>query len=138
MDWHPQPPPRPRPQPKDPVQSLRRKHLKRVGEVLNKLHELALDGDVGAAKVLLSCTLPPLKPTGLPQPVDVGETHDWQEMGAQLMALMAGGHLAPDAAKEMLSGIEAYLGILQKTVDAQEVEALKDTVAQLLENHRPR
>lgn len=138
MDWHPPPPPKPLPQPKDLVQALRRKHLKRVDAVLDKLQELALEGDVGAAKTLLSVVIPPLKPAGTPQPVHLGGTHDWQEMGAQLLALMAGGHLAPDAAKEMMGAIESYLNTLGRTVVAQEVEELKETIAHLHEKHRYR
>lgn len=130
MDWHPTPPPKPRKQPPDPVQSLRRKQLKRLDDVLDKLHGLALEGDVGAAKVLLSVAVPPLKPQGTPQPVHLDNATDWQEMGAQLLALMANGHLAPDTTKEMVGTIAEYMTVLGRTVVAQEVEEVKELLAQ--------
>jgi hypothetical protein len=86
---------------------LRHAIRKVLPPVLQKLYQLAIAGDVQAARLLLDRALPPLQPVRDAVLID-GDTP--QAMKADLLAKVAGGEIAPRealAVLELLSRLPA-------------------------------
>lgn len=96
--------------------------------IVAALIEKARDGDVGAASLLFSRTLPPLRPT-----IDTPDTPlpgvTLGERAEAITAAALAGQLTPDAA-------HVLMGIVEKQAKIIEASELEARIAALEEKHR--
>jgi hypothetical protein len=95
---------------------LRANLLRQAPELLSKLTELALGGDVAAAREILGRCLPPLRPRDAAVTIDLGP--DLAEASKAVLAGMAVGALTPGEAASVASTI----GALARTAELVEFE----------------
>lgn len=97
--------------------------------VLNRLYELALAGDVQAAKLLLDRSLPPLAPVkDKPSLTGKGSVHD---AAVELVEKVMAGEIAAKDAAEMLEFLRQTAPNPEakaKTIDAAKLQALRDAL----------
>ncbi len=98
-----------------------------VPAILQALTARALEGDVGAARLLLERAVAPLKAAELPTPLPLPEGSLTQR-GEAVLAAVADGTLAPGQGAALLGA----LGTLAKLVETDELAA---RVAALEERH---
>jgi len=100
-----------------------------VPDLLQTLLQRALDGDVGAARLLLERAIPALKPTELPQTLALPDG-TLTEQGRALLLAVADGQIAPGQGAALI----AALGQLARVAEVDELErrlkALEDGHAQ--------
>jgi hypothetical protein len=103
---------------------LRHAIRKVLPPVLQKLYQLAIAGDVQAARLLLDRALPPLQPVRDAVLID-GDTP--QAMKADLLAKVASGEIAPRealAVLELLSRLPA--GKEEKAIDGEALALIRE------------
>ncbi len=111
MDWQPETPAKKRRAPSDIVGRLRATQLRRMGELLDKLHERAMDGDNQAAKLLMDACLPSVKPRELPLATAIDAGESWRTVGVQILHLMATGKLGTDTGGNLLEAMASYVAM---------------------------
>jgi hypothetical protein len=99
----------------------------RVPELLDAMMQRALDGDVGAARLLLERTVAPLKAAELAQPLNL-PLGTLTEQGRAVMAAVSAGELAPGQGA-------ALVGALGALARVAEVDELAARVAELEKRH---
>ena len=97
---------------------LRRLIAKDARTVIQKLLDLALEGDVQAAKLLIERTIPVYKPTEYPVAIDLNPTDDLTTQGRAVVAGLTDGTLAPGQAGQLLQG----LGALARLIEVDQLE----------------
>ena len=105
------------------VAKLRAGIAERVPQILDRLTEAALAGDVQAARLLLERVLPPVKAVELPIELPLSEGRP-TEQARQVLAAAAGGALAPDQAVSLI-------GALAATARISETEELRERIERL-------
>lgn len=96
----------------------------RVPELLAAMMARALDGDVGAARLLLERAVAPLKAAEQPQAVTLpGGT--LTEQGRAVLAAVAAGELAPGQGAQLLAAIGALARVSEIDELAARVAALE-------------
>ena len=100
------------------ARKIREQILKAAPEVVTRLIEAAKAGDVLAARSLLACACPPLKPAELPVTLTLPDD-GLADQGRAVIAALASGQLALGQASQILAG----LGAVAKLVETQELEA---------------
>ena len=72
--------------------------------LLQRLVDAAMDGDMQAMRIIIDRTIPPLKPVALAEPVTIeGETLTDQARG--VLGQVASGEIGPDAAHGIFNGL---------------------------------
>ena len=93
--------------------------------ILQKLIDMALDGDIQACRILIDRVMPPLRPVEqaveLSLPTDAGLT----EQGAAIVSAMAAGQLSPGQGAAMLGGIGVMARIKELDVLEARIAALE-------------
>lgn len=116
--------PKGRPKGTGKVAELRQAIEAKVPAIVKQLTDAALDGDVGAARLLLERVIPPLR--AAEESVEIKLAGDSiADHGRAVIAAAAGGSLSPSQASAMLTS----LGTLARIVEADElikrIEALE-------------
>ena len=106
------------------VAKLRASIAERVPEILERLTEAALAGDVSAARLLLERVLPPIKPVELPIEMTLSEGRP-TEQARQVLAAAAGGTLAPDQAVSLIGALAALAKITETDELRERIERLE-------------
>jgi hypothetical protein len=107
------------------IGELRRQILTQVPEVLGKLLEQALAGDVQAARLLLERVLPAVKPQAAPIILPgLAEADGLAHQGAVVIRAVAAGELAPNVGAVLLAGLGQQGRLI-------EIAELEDRVAAL-------
>lgn len=109
------------------VAPLRAALAKHIPELLQKLVEQALEGDVAAARLLLERAIPPLKAVEQPQALSLPDG-TLSDQGRAVLAAVAAGALAPGQGAQLLTGI----GTLAKVA---EIDELARRITALEEHH---
>lgn len=99
----------------------------RIPELLEAMMQRALEGDVGAARLLLERTVAPLKATDMAQALDLPDG-TLTEQGRAVMAAVSAGALAPSQGAALVGA----LGTLARVVEIDELAA---RVAELEKRH---
>ena len=99
----------------------------RIPELLDAMMQRALDGDVGAARLLLERTVAPLKAAALAQPLNL-PSGTLTEQGRAVMAAVSAGELAPGQGA-------ALVGALGALARVAEIDELAARVAELEKHH---
>jgi len=94
--------------------------------ILNKVVELALGGDVRAAKLVLDRTLPPLRPRDEPLqfPVDIEGKYKG-DYALAIFKKILGGELSPSDGKELLAALASVVTVAEIDFLRTRVEALE-------------
>ena len=100
------------------VAKLRAAITDRVPELLAAMMARALDGDVGAARLLLERTIAPLKAVEPPQPLTLPDG-SLTEQGRAVLASVAAGELAPGQGAALVGAI----GVLARVTEIDELAA---------------
>jgi hypothetical protein len=108
--------------------TIRKKILAAAPAFVDKLIESASQGDVQAARSLLACACPPLRPVELPVVLELPQGADLREMAKHVMAAMAAGLLSPGPASQMINSLAALARIV-------ELDALENRIAALESRH---
>ena len=106
------------------VAKLRAGIAERVPEILERLTEAALAGDVSAARLLLERVLPPVKPVELPIEMTLSEGRP-TEQARQVLAAAAGGTLAPDQAVSLIGALATLAKITETDELRERIERLE-------------
>jgi len=106
------------------VAKLRAGIAERVPEILDRLTEAALAGDVQAARLLLERVLPSIKPVELPVELTLSEGRP-TEQARQVLAAAAGGALAPDQAVSLIGALAAVARIAETDELRERIERLE-------------
>ena len=109
------------------VGKLRAAIAKRVPDLLDAMMARALDGDVGAARLLLERTVAPLRATDMGQPLNL-PNGTLTDQGRAVMAAVSAGELAASQGAALVGAI----GALARVVELDELAA---RVAQLEKQH---
>lgn len=99
------------------VARLRAAIAQHVPEIVERLTQAALSGDVGAARLLLERVIPPLKATEEAVALTLPEG-SLTEQGRAVLDAVAGGRVAPAHGAGLLNS----LGTLAKLTEADELE----------------
>ncbi|HMN92719.1 MAG TPA: DUF5681 domain-containing protein [Hydrogenophaga sp.] len=99
------------------VAKLRAAIAEKVPAILESLLDRALSGDVGAARLLLERTIPPLKAIEPPQPLTLPDG-SLTEQGRAVLASVAAGDLAPGQGAALVGAI----GALARVAEVDELE----------------
>ena len=99
----------------------------RIPELLEAMMQRALDGDVGAARLLLERTVAPLRATDMAQPLNL-PNGTLTDQGRAVMAAVSAGELAPSQGA-------ALVGALGALARVAEVDELAARVAALERHH---
>ena len=100
------------------VAAIRAAIADRVPELLAAMMTRALDGDVGAARLLLERAVAPLKPAEQPQALSLPDG-TLTDQGRAVLASVAAGELGPSAGAALLGAI----GTLARVTDFEVMEA---------------
>lgn len=100
------------------VAAIRAAIADRVPELLAAMMTRALDGDVGAARLLMERCIAPLKPSEQPQAMNLPDG-TLTDQGRAVLASVAAGELGPSAGAALLGAI----GTLAKVTEIDELTA---------------
>lgn len=116
--------PRGRPKGSGEAAKIRASIAAKVPKMLAALTKRALEGDVGAARLLLERAVPPLRAAEQAQPLNLPDG----TLTEQAQAVLAAGNLAPGQGAALLGGIATLARVA-------EVDELAARIAKLEERH---
>ena len=119
--------PKGRPKGSGEVAQIRSAITAQLPQLLNAMMQRALDGDVGAARLLLERTVAPLKATDMAQPLNL-PNGTLTDQGRAVMAAVSAGELGASQGAALVGAI----GALARVVELDELAA---RVAQLEKHH---
>ena len=118
--------PKGRPKGSGDVALLRSTIAAQLPQLLEAMLQRALDGDVGAARLLLERTVAPLKAVEPPQPLALPDG-SLTEQGRAVLASVAAGELAPGQGAALVGAIGALARVTEIDELAARVAALERT-----------
>lgn len=118
----------PKGRPRSETVALRNQIAPQAAAIVEKVIEKALDGDLGAAKLILDRLLPPLKPITIPTTSDFS-TH--QTLTGQAKAILdatSRGEIPSDIASQLIQAV-SNLGRIIETEELQDrIKALETAI----------
>ncbi len=110
------------------VAKLRAAMAEHVPAVVGKLVESALAGDVGASRLLLERTVPPLKASEEKAELTMPDG-TLTDQGRAVVAAIAAGDLAPGQGAALLASLGTLAKLIETDDLAQRIKALEDRSA---------
>ena len=110
------------------VAKLRAAIAEHVPTILERLVAAALEGDTGAARLLLERVCPPLKATEEPAPLALPDG-TLTEQGRAVLGAVAAGTLAPALGAALLGAIGTLARVVEVDELERRIEALEATHA---------
>jgi len=107
------------------VAQIRAAIAARVPELLTAMMTKALEGDVGAARLLLERAVPPLKAAEQTQALSLPDGTLTQQ-GRAVLACVAAGELAPGQGAQLLTGIGTLARVVEIDELAKRIEKLEE------------
>jgi hypothetical protein len=107
------------------VAQIRASIAARVPELLTAMMTKALEGDVGAARLLLERAVPPLKAAEQTQALSLPDGTLTQQ-GRAVLACVAAGELAPGQGAQLLTGIGTLARVVEIDELAKRIEKLEE------------
>ena len=117
--------PKGRPPGQSAITKLREAIGQRAPEILERMIQLALDGDVQAGKLILERYLPALKPGELATAITLPDG-TLTEQGRAVLAAVAGGQLAVSQGSQLLTAIGTLARVVEIDELTQRIEALEN------------
>ena len=94
--------------------------------VARKVLEQALDGDMGAASLVLQRLSPPLRPAAEKVTFDFDPSLPIAEQGTAIMKAVAAGDIDPDTGKMLLDMLTAHLGLRDVETFLEELKRMRE------------
>lgn len=113
-----------RPKDKTPATLLRKSIVDEMPEILKTLVNLAKEGDVQAAKVLLDRICPPLKSQALPIALPVNGT--LSDQGSEVLKATLTGQIPPDIGTQVISALANQSKLIETTDLIKRIEILEN------------
>jgi hypothetical protein len=107
------------------VAELRDKLAQDMDQIISKVREQALAGDLQAARIVLDRVLPSLRPVEMPQAMDVPEGTLAEQAHAVVQAVAA-GEIAPGQAVQIITALGGVAKIIETTELVARIEALEE------------
>ena len=117
--------PKGRPKGSGDVAQIRSSIATRIPELLEAMMQRALDGDVGAARLLLERAIAPLKAAEQSQALSLPDGTLTQQ-GRAVMASVAAAELAPGQGAELLGAIGTLARVTEIDELARRIEVLEE------------
>jgi hypothetical protein len=114
-----------RPPGRGAVAELRDKLAQDMDQIISKVREQALAGDLQAARIVLDRVLPSLRPVEMPQAMDVPEGTLAEQAHAVVQAVAA-GEIAPGQAVQIITALGGVAKIIETTELVARIEALEE------------
>lgn len=114
-----------RPKNKTPATLLRKAIADDMPDIITSLVELAKNGDVAAAKVLLDRVCPPLKPQAMPISLTVNGS--LTEQGNEIIIATLAGQIPPDIGSQLITALSHQAKLIEIDDLAKRVEALESS-----------
>ena len=96
-----------------------------IPDIIAKLTEMALGGDVQAAKVLIERTIPALRPQAEQVVIETIPNDNTAEIGRLVIDATLRGELAPDVSSQLLAGLASQVRIEEYTLLEQRIAQLE-------------
>ncbi|WP_292446088.1 DUF5681 domain-containing protein [Methylibium sp.] len=116
--------PRGRPAGSGEVAKFRAAIAEQVPALIEKLLARAIEGDVGAARLLLERTVPPIRATEQAAPLELPDG-SLTEQGRAVLNAAASGDLSPGQAAQLLAGLAALAKLIETDELAARIAALE-------------
>jgi hypothetical protein len=97
--------------------------------IVQGLVDLALNGDIAAAKIILDKCIPSLKPTADPVPLALGKDGSLSAQGQQVIAATAAGIVASDDAQAVMALLVAQSRLVEQSEIASRLDAIEAWLA---------
>ena len=94
-------------------------------EILGKMIDMAKEGDIQAAKLLLERTEPGYKPQSKPIGIETELHSEPYQRADQILNLTTQGHITLEACKELLSGISVLMKAKEQVEFENRLQALE-------------
>jgi Family of unknown function (DUF5681) len=120
--------PKGRPKDKTHVAMIRKSIAEEIPSIILNLVNLAKNGDVAAAKVLLDRVCPTLKPQALPISLPVNGS--LSEQGNEIIKATMNGHIPPDIGSQLITALSNQ----GKLVELQELTERLQRIEKQLES----
>lgn len=114
-----------RPPGRGAVAELREKLAQDMDQIISKVREQALAGDLQAARIVLDRVLPSLRPVEVAQAMDVPEGTLAEHAHAVVQAVAA-GEIAPSQAAQIITALAGVAKIIETTELVARIEALEE------------
>lgn len=95
--------------------------------VARKVLERALEGDMGAAALVLQRLSPPLRPAAEKVTFDFDPSLPIAEQGTAIMTAVAAGEIDPDTGKMLLDMLAAHLGLRDVETFLEELKRMRES-----------
>jgi hypothetical protein len=115
--------PKGRPANKTPATLIRKSIVDDIPDIIAKLVELAKNGDVQAAKVLLDRVCPALKPQAMPISLPVSDSLAGQ--GNEIIRAIMSGQIPPDTGSQLITALANQAKIIEVDELTKRIEALE-------------
>lgn len=104
---------------------LREKLEKELPSILRKLVAQAIEGDVGAAKLILDRALPPLRPEAASVKIPGVQGSPLSERAGAILVAIAEGRIPPDIGASLLNAMASTVRIIKVGDLVRRLEALE-------------
>ena len=105
------------------AQQLRDTLVKDMPAIIQKLSDLAKQGDTAAAKLLLDRTYPAAKPQALPVNVGIGE--GLSQTGGNIINAALSGQIPPDIGAQLITALANLAKVIETDDLLKRIEALE-------------
>lgn len=113
-----------RPKDKTPATLLRKSIVDEMPDIIKKLVELAKEGDVQAAKVLLDRICPPLKPQAMS--INLPANGSLCEQADEIIKATLTGHIPPDIGSQLIAALANQGKLIETTELIARIEILEN------------
>lgn len=114
-----------RPPNSGPIGEIRKAIGEELPAIVSKLVEMAKEGDVQAARVLVERAIPAIKPVDFAQVIELtGNT--LTDQGRSALAAMASGQIAPAQAAQLITALAGLAKLIETTELEQRISALEN------------
>jgi hypothetical protein len=108
------------------VATLREQINEALPGIVKAMVDRALDGDPGAARLLVERVIPALRPEERPVGVNMNADAPLADQGRALLTAVAAGELAPSQASTLLAGLSTMAKLIETDELAARVAALEE------------
>ncbi len=107
-----------------PIGEIRKAIGDELPAIVAKLVEMAKEGDVQAARVLVERVVPAIKPVDFAQVIELSGT-TLTEQGRSALAAMASGQIAPAQAAQLMTALASLAKLIETTELESRIAALE-------------
>ena len=115
---------------KNSAAKIRKGIAEELPNILNKLVEMANDGDIQAIKILLDRVCPPIKPQALP--INLPVNGSLAEQGNEIIQATLSGQIPPDIGSQLITALSNQ----GKLIELQELTERLERIERQLEQRK--